>query len=187
MNLWLRLLWVLLSSFFRPRLGFTDQSTLAFRVMPHDLDINIHMTNARYLALMDLGRMDLIIRSGMWRQVFRERWQAVIGASLVRYRRPLKPFQAFTLTTRLLAWDEKWLYIEHRIEADGILACQTIVRGAFVRSGGVVPPADVAAAVGFAGQPPVLPDWVGAWRQLDGAFEQQPPLQVAREEITCVR
>lgn len=187
MNLWLRLLRVLIAAIFRPALGITGESALRFRVMPHDLDINVHMNNARYIALMDLGRLDLIVRCGIWRPVLRQRWQAVIGASLVRYRRPLRPFQAFTLKTRLLTWDEKWLYIEHRIEADGVLACQTIVRGAFLHSGGVVPPDRVAQAVGFTGIRPVIPAWVATWRDLDGAFDQQPPLVAATEELGCVR
>lgn len=187
MNLWFRLLKVLIASLFRPRLGFTDESELRFRVWPNDIDINIHMNNARYLAVMDLGRFDLIARCGMWRLMFRQRWQAVIGGALVRYRRPLRPFQAFTLKSRVLCWDEKWIYIEHRVEADGALACHTIVRGAFLRSGSVVPPAEVAEALGSTVAAPMVPRWVGQWRDMDGAFEQQPPLKVAREEVTCAR
>lgn len=181
MNLWLRLIRVLISSLLRPRLGYLDESVLRFRVMPHDLDINIHMNNARYLALMDLGRFDLIIRCGLWRGVWRHRWQPVIGGAVTRYRRPLKPFQAFALKSRLLAWDDKWLYIEHRIEVAGALACHTLVRGAFVGAGGVVPPAEVAAMSGHHGASPALPAWTGPWRDMDGALDQnyQPGKEAA--------
>jgi acyl-CoA thioesterase FadM len=188
MNLWFRLLKVLVAAFFRPRLALTDESRLQFRVWPNDLDINVHMNNARYLALMDLGRLDLIARSGMWRPVLRRHWQAVIGGALVRYRRPLKPFQRFTLRSRLLCWDERWIYIEHRIEADGVPACLTLVRGAFLSGGAIVPPAEVAAAAGFAGGAPEVPAWVSQWRATDdNAFDQQPPLKPVEETKTCVR
>ncbi len=186
MNLWLRLLRVFIASLFRPRLGLTDESLLHFRVMPHDLDINVHMNNARYFALMDLGRFDLIVRGGLWRPVLRNRWQPVIAAALVRFRRPLRPFEPLTLGSRLIAWDEKWLYMEHRVESKGNLACHTIVRGAFVGAGGVVPPAAIAAAVGFTGPSPSLPDWIVSWRDLDGAIEDCPSLNPALEANACV-
>lgn len=170
MNLWLRVLAVIVSTFFRPRLPFTGPSTLMFRVWPHDLDINIHMNNARYMALMDLGRLDLIVRAGLWRTVFRQHWQPVIAAALVRFKKPLKPFQPFTLTSRVLSWDDRWIYIEHVIATDKAVACHAVVRGAFVRKGAVVPPAEVAGH-GGGGEAPPLPDWVDAWRQADRAFE----------------
>ncbi|MCR6632538.1 MAG: thioesterase family protein [Magnetospirillum sp.] len=187
MNLWLRMLCVLVASLFRPRLAMTDPSVLRFRVMPHDLDINVHMNNARYLALMDLGRFDLIARAGLWRPMFRKRWQAVIGGVVVRYRRPLKPFQAFALHSRMLCWDERWIYIEHRIEAGGVPACLTLVRAAFLKNGAIVPPLDVAGELGFAGPVPPVPAWVEQWRTLDGAFDDQPVLTVAGKEKTCAR
>lgn len=188
MNLWLRLIKVLVAALFRPRLAMTDTSMLRFRVWPHDLDINVHMNNARYLALMDLGRFDLIVRAGLWRPMFRKRWQAVIGGALVRYRRPLKPFQPFTLASRMLCWDERWLYIEHRIEAAGVPACLTLVRAAFLKDGTIVPPQRVAAELGHVGPVPAVPAWVGQWRRADeSAFEEQSPLQAVGEETTCVR
>lgn len=188
MNLWFRLLKVLVCAFFGPRLTLTDVSMLRFRVWPNDLDINVHMNNARYLALMDLGRLDLIARGGMWRAVLKQRWQAVIGGALVRYRRPLKPFQRFTLTSRLLCWDERWLYIEHRIESAHGPACLTLVRGAFLRGGAIVPPAEVACAAGYDGPTPPVPDWVAQWRATDdNAFEQQPAVVPVQEKKTCAR
>lgn len=63
MNLWFRLLYLLLCSFFRPRLAAPfGVSRLPFRVLPNDLDSNLHMTNGRYWNIFDLGRLDLILR-----------------------------------------------------------------------------------------------------------------------------
>jgi hypothetical protein len=57
MNLYFRLFYLLLWEIPRNKLR---QSILAtsgyqFRVLPLDVDINAHLTNSRYLALMDLG------------------------------------------------------------------------------------------------------------------------------------
>jgi len=49
MNLWFRLVWLLVSSRFGPRLEpLADPSRLGFRVWPHDLDTSLHMNNGRY-------------------------------------------------------------------------------------------------------------------------------------------
>lgn len=170
MYLWLRLLRVLVAAPLRPRIDFFQESRLTFRVLPHDLDANLHMNNARYLALMDLGRYDLVLRTGMWKPMRTYRWQPVVGETLVRYRRPLRPFQSLHLISRVRAWDERWLFIEHRIESGGQLACHAIVRAAFLEYGRTVPPSRVAGAAGFAGVPPEQPPWVRSWRETDLVF-----------------
>ncbi|WP_200290335.1 thioesterase family protein [Rhodospirillum rubrum] len=179
MNLWLRLIKVLLMSFWRPRLGLLDASVLSFAVLPTDLDFNRHMTNARYLSLMDLGRLDLILRSGMWRLVLRGSLQPVIGGALVRFRHALRPFQPFRLTTRVLAWDARWLFIEHRVETlDGKPACTAVVRAAFVASTGMLPTADLLTRLGYGGAAPDVPAWIAPWLQADLACQPaSPPLE----------
>lgn len=171
MSILLRTLMMILAAFFRQRLDIFGVSRLAFRVMPDDLDFNIHMNNARYLAIMDIGRSDLILRTGMWRVLLRNHWQPVLAASLIRFRRSLKPFQRFTLTTQLIGWDEKWLYIEHRIESGEVLASQSVVRAAFVGKDGVVPAAQLADALGHSGASPALPIWIAPWRDAERAMD----------------
>jgi acyl-CoA thioesterase FadM len=116
MNLWLRLLWLLATAWRRPPLALPfGVSRLGFRVWPHDLDTSLHMNNGRYWTLMDLGRTDLMLGSGLWRSVLRQRWTPVVSAGQIRFRRELRPFQAFDLETRLAHWDEARFVIEHRL------------------------------------------------------------------------
>src|SRR5919107_2916800 len=101
MNLWFRFLHLILASFARPRLDPLSQaSNLCYRVWPHDLDISMHVNNSRYWALMDLGRLDIIIRSGLWRAVVRNRWAPIVNAATIRFRRELTPFRRFRIETR---------------------------------------------------------------------------------------
>ena len=99
---------VLFKGLFRRRIAPLDVSVLRFRAVPTDLDLNMHMNNGRYLTLMDLGRIDLMMRTGMGRLVIREKWMPVIASAMVRFRRSLLPFQKSELHTRLLCWDDKW-------------------------------------------------------------------------------
>jgi acyl-CoA thioesterase FadM len=115
MNLWLRILHVILTSFFRPRLEPTDVSRLRYRVWPHDLDLSMHMNNGRYWTIMDLGRADLMLRTGVWRAMLRNGWSPIVNAGKIRFRRELRLFQPFTLETRILTWGDNFLVMEHRI------------------------------------------------------------------------
>lgn len=187
MNLWMRVFQVLIGSLFRPRLGFTGESVLGFRVMPTDLDLNLHMNNSRYLAHMDLGRLDIILRTGLWRLVRSKRLQPVLAGCLVRFRRPLAPFQHFLLRSRLLGWDERWFYIQHLIEADGTLACYALMRAGFVRRGRLMTPARMAQAVGYEGPALQPPAWVERWAECEAEFARHPSMTMVTEGETCAR
>ncbi len=116
MNLWLRLLHLIYVSFFRPKLDPTrDTSCLEFRVWPHDLDISMHMNNGRYWNLMDLGRLDLVIGSGLWRAIVRHRWAPIVNGAKIRFRHELTLFQRFRIETRIVAWTETFIVMEHRV------------------------------------------------------------------------
>ena len=113
MNLWLRLFWYGLTAWLRPALDARDAtSVLAFRVWPLDLDLSLHMNNGRYLTLMDLGRLDYLARTGLWKVVLRNRWTPIASAVAIRYRRELRPFATFRLETRIVSWAEASVVME---------------------------------------------------------------------------
>jgi acyl-CoA thioesterase FadM len=136
MNLWFRLLWYALTAWQRPAITHTndalDTGTLAFRVLPTDLDISLHMNNGRYLTLMDLGRLDFLVRTGLWRAVRTHKWTPIASAVIVRFRRELKPFDTFRLETRLLSWAEASVVMEQVfILTSGPYAGQVAARALF--------------------------------------------------------
>jgi acyl-CoA thioesterase FadM len=136
MNLWLRLLSVIVSAFWRPRLDpVSEASRLSFRVLPTDLDTSLHMNNGRYWTLMDLGRTDLMIRSGLWRAVLRNGWIPVVSAGTIRFRRELRPFQAFRLETRIVTWARTWIVMEHRMVSRSEGGRDIVNATALVRAG----------------------------------------------------
>ncbi|MGO4704877.1 acyl-CoA thioesterase [Microvirga sp. 2MCAF38] len=136
MNLWLRVLHLLIASLFRPKLDPVNEvSRLDFRVWPHDLDTSFHMNNGRYWSLMDLGRADIMVRSGMWRAVLKNRWLPVVSAGQIRFRRELKLFQPFTLETRIVTWGEGWVVMEQKLITIGKDASPVSAAGALVRVG----------------------------------------------------
>lgn len=164
MNLLVRLLYVLLGSLRRPRLGPLDESVIRLRVLPSDLDINLHLNNGRYLTLMDLGRVDLLIRLGVVREMRRRRWGGVVASATVRFRRPLNLFQRFELHTRLLCWDDRWFYMEQRFTRGGETAAVAVVKARFTAADGRrLAPAEVVEATRHAMPSPPMPAGVREW------------------------
>ena len=120
MNLFVRLFkLIILFCLNRKRLPLDAESTVHFRVWPNDLDINGHMNNGRYLTLMDLGRFELLLRAGLFWPAFKQKWNPILGSCQVRFRRSLKLFQPFSIKTKIVCWDQKWVYLEQRIESKG--------------------------------------------------------------------
>lgn len=135
MNLWFRLVWMFYAARGAPTLMLpADTSRLSFRVWLHDLDLSLHMNNGRYLTLMDLGRLDIMLRSGLWREVWKQKWTPIASAITVRFRRELRPFQKFRLETRLLCWDRTLVVMEQSFfidggSRDGQLAARALFKG----------------------------------------------------------
>lgn len=170
MNLVFRLLYVIFGAWRWPALKASDSSVLKFRVWPLDMDLNLHLTNSRYLALMDLGRTDLILRSGMWKLMKRDRLAVVLGGVAMRFRRSLPPFARFTLTTRLLGWDERWVYVEQIFTGPQGLACSAVLRSTFLKNGKIVEPAQLFTELLPKDAIPRLPDWVADWMAVESEF-----------------
>ncbi len=158
MNLFIRLIKVLLGTLWRAPLELPDESIVEFRVWPNDLDVNFHMNNGRYLTLMDLGRFDLIFRMGMLRHMLRHRWQPVAASATIRFRRSLKLFQKFKIRTRLAFWDEQWVFFEQRFECDGKLVALGLIKALLRGKEGNVPTAAILEVMGQDVASPRMPE-----------------------------
>jgi len=114
--------------------------TIRMRVWPNDIDFNFHLNNARYLSVMDYGRMHLLARAGLLRPILKAGWVPLVGAVWITYRRSLPLFARFELATRLVCWDERWFYIEQTFTGDEGLVAVGWVKGALREASGVVAP-----------------------------------------------
>ncbi len=178
MNLYLRVLILFIRSFFKPKLtSVLDHSVLRFYVLPNDLDINGHMNNSRYLTVMDLGRFDLVLRSGLLAFMRKHGSVPILGAAQIRFRIPLMPFQRYDLDTNIIGWDDKWFFIEQRFlivdgKKKGAVAAIAVVKGSFYdsRNKRTVPTAELMTHMELAGDLPDLPDHLIKWQDAEASL-----------------
>lgn len=158
MNLWFRLLYLQLVLRRRPRIDLLDPVTLDLRVWPTDLDVFGHVNNGRYLSLMDLGRLALMEQTGLLAAARDHRWMPLVRGIDIEYYKPLLPWQPFTLHTRLLGWDRKWLYVAQHFQRGDTCVADARIHGLLRGREGNVPPSQMLAALGQADrESPAIP------------------------------
>jgi acyl-CoA thioesterase FadM len=163
-NLIFRTIWMRLFRNRGPRLGIHDVARARFRVLPTDLDVFRHMNNGVYLSIMDLGRFDLLQRSGVWAACERLGFYPVVGSETITFRRSLQPWQRYTLETRIIGYDAKAVYVEQRFVVGREIYATGFVRGRFLRrSGGTVSTSELADALGIDVTERGIPEWLRRW------------------------
>jgi acyl-CoA thioesterase FadM len=140
-----RFAWMLLTFWLRPKIEDTTRSSvLKMRVWPTDLDPLMHMNNGVYLSLLDLGRIDLMLRSGAFFKINRQGIYPVVASEVIRFRRSLTPLQKFEIHTRIAAWDDRYFYLRQDFRVRGDIYAEALVKGRFLkRSGGKVAPSEL--------------------------------------------
>jgi acyl-CoA thioesterase FadM len=116
---------------------------------------------------MDRVRFELSLRSGFWR-VMRENGVMPVLASLsIRFRKSILLWQKFEVTARLVTWDERWFYVEHKVFTGGELAAVVIGKSALVSKTGRISAEQFAHIMAQAGPRPPVPDLVPAKEAVD--------------------
>ena len=149
MNLVFRMLYVFILSWFREPLGIGKaESRLSLRVLPNDLDINFHMNNGRYLTICDLNRVDLFIRTGLLKAMFKRGWIPVIAEHTMIYKKPLGLFDRYEVLLDVTHSDDKYFYMTHTFIKDGVIVAEGTSKGCvYARGVGVISPAAARDAV----------------------------------------
>jgi acyl-CoA thioesterase FadM len=130
---------------------------------PWDLDMWVELNNGRTLTLYDLGRIPLARRTGLIGALKDNGWGLTIAGSAVRYRRRVRAFDLIEMRSRAIGWDHRFLYLEQSMWKGEDCTSHAVYRSAVTSKAGIVPPAQVVAAMGHGPEAPELPGWVRAW------------------------
>lgn len=159
-----------------PPLGLLETHVSHHVCWPWDLDPWMELNNGRTLTLYDMGRLPLAMRVGLIGALRENRWGLTMAGASVRYRRRIRAFERIEMRSRAVGWDARFLYLEQSMwKRSGECANHILYRSAVTSAGGLVPPAEVATALGYPGPTPPLPDWVTAWTEAE-ALRPWPPM-----------
>lgn len=158
-----------------PPLGITEAHVSTHRCWPWDLDPWVELNNGRTLTLYDLGRIPLASRTGLIGTLRKNQWGITVAGNSVRYRRRIRAFHRFTMVSRTIGWDHRFVYMEQSMWRKGECCNHMLIRSAITSAKGIVPPAEALVAFGHDPVSPSLPDWVQAWIDAD-AGRPWPPV-----------
>ncbi|OZD61915.1 acyl-CoA thioesterase [Rhodococcus sp. 06-1460-1B] len=149
MNLYIRLFLVRLRAYRRQKLSVWETARTPFRVTLTDLDLLGHVNNGKYLSILDLGRVDLLLRSGLWAKIAAQKWYPVVAGQTITYRKSLKLGQKFDVYTRIAGFDDRWVYLEQTFRVGSTVHATAAIRSTFLKkSGGSVQRHELETLVG---------------------------------------
>ena len=119
MYVWARLARTLASSGQRGTYRMGGESRLSFRCLPSDIDTNLHLNNARYMMLADVGRIDIFNRSGLIKLARSRGWAPMLGGLQTVFVREIKLWKRFELVSTLETWADTQIIGRHRFVIDG--------------------------------------------------------------------
>jgi len=162
---WLRLIRVGLTLVGTPRVELLATTRVILRVWPNDLDLNLHVNNGRYLALADVSRMHWFASTGVLAIARQNKVFPIVGDVIAKFRRDLKVFETFEIHTRLMGWDRKWGFLEHRFVRNQRVIGVVAIRGVFNGAQGPLDPGVLLSGLAHADPSPQLPEWVNSFQQ----------------------
>ncbi|CAN7943328.1 unnamed protein product [Ixodes hexagonus] len=95
---------------------------------PSDIDHMGHMNNARYIRAFEYARAAFGLRSKLWSTARKLQASILIASQVVRYRKPIGVFQRYRITTRVVFFQGKDLYVEQQL----LTTCDNFVRATCV-------------------------------------------------------
>ncbi|MCG8671079.1 MAG: acyl-CoA thioesterase [Pseudomonadales bacterium] len=124
----LRFIFALFILKIRPTKHIRETVTEAYRVKPWDLDLNIHLNNAKYLKYLDKGRVEHIIHCKALRKMMQHNMRLIVANSEISYIKSLLPFQKFEVSSRITSWDQKYVYYEQKFFSNDKLYAIAVIR-----------------------------------------------------------
>jgi acyl-CoA thioesterase FadM len=156
MYVWFRLARMVATAKSRGRYRLGEESRLRFRCLPSDIDSNLHLNNARYMMLADIGRIDIFQRAGLIGLARRRGWGPMMGGLQTVYVREIRLWQRFEVVSTIETWEDTQVIGRHRfVHEDGRTAALVMTTAGVYDFKGrrFVPVDEVVAELGASAAP----------------------------------
>lgn len=131
-----------------------QKSTYKTYNSPLECDFYLHKSNSCYAEELDIVRSELM--TSVLQKFFTEyptqskQFPFVPVASLwTSFRKEIKPFERYTIESRILGWDEKWIFVISKfIKINGDIASTSITKYVFKDGRKTIKPIDAIKCQG---------------------------------------
>lgn len=167
MNLYFRLILMFIRARFGRPIRVLDKLVTHHRVLLNDLDLFGHMNNGRYFTVSDIPRIEMMVRSGIWRELKKRKLFPVSAAQTMQFIRPLMPWNRYEIHTRTIGWDDRFIYVEHRFVKSSKLYAHAVFKTAVTGLNKErISPIEVLAMVGITDMPEInTNNFIDEWNQ----------------------
>jgi acyl-CoA thioesterase FadM len=143
------------------------------------------MNNGRYFSIMDLGRIDLLLRAGVFWKFLRQGYSGVVTSESIRFKRSLRLFERFEMITLIESWNDKDFFMTQRFVCGEQIVAEGCVQGRFRRRNrkGSVPSAEIFSLLGtpYPGAKPS--ELAGAQLEIESRLAIKNPSPPDREDF----
>jgi acyl-CoA thioesterase FadM len=156
MYVWARLLRVVATSSRRGPYMVGDESRLSFRCLLTDIDSNVHLNNARYMMLADVGRIDIFYRTGLIEIARKNGWAPMLGGLQAVFAREIRLWKKFDVVSSIETWDGSQVIGRHKfVLEDGRVAAIVLTTAGLydTRNKKFLEMSDVLEALGIVAHP----------------------------------
>lgn len=141
---WSGIGYALVEAYLLPKVDALADASISRIVGPAKIDMNRHMNNAYWFMMMEQSRWSFMIRCNMFQFMVKNKLSAQIAGVYFRFRKGLKLLQRYRVYCRVVFFDDRWTYLEHRIvdaRDDAVLGIG-LLRTAFLQPNGKRMPFD---------------------------------------------
>ncbi|PLB52523.1 hypothetical protein P170DRAFT_402763 [Aspergillus steynii IBT 23096] len=109
-----------------------------------ECDYNIHKSNSTYFTDLDISRGNLsllLFSQGLSFRLCETKAVMILSGVQCLFRREIRPYQGYEVWSRVMSWDEKWVFVvSHFVE-----------RGVFKEGGRVLQGDDISVSISTSG------------------------------------
>lgn len=143
------------------------------------------MNNAAYAVHFEMARWEMAAANGLARHVINEKIAFIVASSAVRFRRELRPLQAFEVHTEVVAASDSDMHLLQIARSRGKVCAGSFVRAVLRRGRERLSPRELLGAlnVGDVALPPTTwegGDEINALALLEQAMQGEPPRAARR-------
>jgi hypothetical protein len=103
-------------------------------------------------------------------------WRFTVAGSSIRYRKRVTVFNQLKVNTRLLGWDDRFLYFQQSMWKKNEPISSILIRSAVTDNNGIVESDRFAKVINYKGPELILPNWAKDWSRAESARTWPPEI-----------